>query len=340
MKQFDFTKDPEKKGDAAISVGNTKKRKLDLFPRILCLIVALGIWIYMVNVNDDSITETMTLKIEIVGGGNITDLESGEDMMIYDIDKTEVTVTVKGTNRDLKMFTQGEYKATVDVSSINTAGRHSIPIQIKTPANSSIALASSEFANINLTADIIAEKEIPFTAGFVEGGDSAPSDTIKLSIETSSKSIIIRGPKSIVNEISSAKYFVEYGAVTSQEYTDIVPLFQTSKGDYLSYSKTVINYSSINVKVTATTEKTLALVLKSPDSSLIASSDTKEIKVVGDPARFVDMSELVFQPPYSEGMKDVTFSIVNFLPEGITLAEGENDSINVVFEPVQPQNEE
>ena len=81
-------------------------------------------------------------------------------------------------------------------------------------------------------------------------------------------------------------------------------------------------------------------MLKSPDSSLIASSDTKEIKVVGDPARFVDMSELVFQPPYSEGMKDVTFSIVNFLPEGITLAEGENDSINVVFEPVQPQNEE
>ena len=137
MKQFDFMKDPDASGADSITVEHTPKRKLNLFPRLVCLFTALVIWIYMVNVNDPDMTETMTLTIELKGVETLE--EAG--MMVYGLSERTVTVTVKGTNRDLKQFTEADYKATVEVGGINEVKDNiQLPINIIVPENSNISL--------------------------------------------------------------------------------------------------------------------------------------------------------------------------------------------------------
>ena len=68
MKQYDFVSGTDENGKTVVSVGDAPKRKkLDIIPLIICFFLSLGIWIYMVNLNDTDVTATMTIPIEIEG---------------------------------------------------------------------------------------------------------------------------------------------------------------------------------------------------------------------------------------------------------------------------------
>ena len=73
MKQYQFMKDTDDNGNETVNVTYKPKRRLDLFARLACLLVALVIWLGMVNINETDVTETMVLKIEYVG---LEDLEN------------------------------------------------------------------------------------------------------------------------------------------------------------------------------------------------------------------------------------------------------------------------
>lgn len=210
MKQFDFMKDPDNKGADSITVEHTPKRKLDLFPRIICLLVALGIWIYMVNMNDTDATETITLRIELTG----VDTLEGEGMMVYGFDERTVTVTVKGTNRDLKQFDESGYKATVDVIGITEAKVNNLPITIKPPANTSITVESLTPGNVLVISDFIEIKTIEnIRIAFGSVGDKS------FTGEASVASLDIKGPREIVSNIVDVEFKIDGDIKDGQEIT-------------------------------------------------------------------------------------------------------------------------
>ena len=45
MKHYEFMKDPDKEGSEAVSVEHTRKRKHDIGPKIVCLLIAIIIWV-------------------------------------------------------------------------------------------------------------------------------------------------------------------------------------------------------------------------------------------------------------------------------------------------------
>ena len=253
MKRFDFTKDSDNSG-GSITVEHTPKKKLDLFPRIVCLIIALGIWIYMVNMNDPNSTETFTLKLDLVGATSLV-TEDGTPLTVVEMDKTEVTITVKGTNRDLKTFTKGEYRATVDVSGIKKSGELTVPVKITTPANSSISLVTSGVTEVTVSVDLLVEKEIPFTIGFAE--DQLPIEGYEYSIlvdvdgiefDQIAGKIKVSGPKSVIDHITAATYTVKYGEQSSK-YFSVVPTYVTDSAEVIDFSRVVCPDITVTVKV-------------------------------------------------------------------------------------------
>ena len=253
MKRFDFTKDSDNSG-GSITVEHTPKKKLDLFPRIVCLIIALGIWIYMVNMNDPNSTETLTLKLDLVGATSLV-TEDGTPLTVVEMDKTEVTITVKGTNRDLKTFTKGEYRATVDVSGIKKSGELTVPVKITTPANSSISLVTSGVTEVTVSVDLLVEKEIPFSVGFAE--DSLPIEDYEYSIlvdvdgvefEQLDGKIKISGPKAVIDHITSAAYTVKHGELSSK-YFAVVPTYTTDSAEIIEFGRVICPDITVTVKV-------------------------------------------------------------------------------------------
>ncbi|MBQ8408852.1 MAG: hypothetical protein IJY39_08315 [Clostridia bacterium] len=330
MKQYDFRKDPEKKGDEGITVAHTPKRKLDIVPRIVCLIIAAFIWIYMVNLNDTDITSTLTLKINVTG---VDELRAQDNMVIYGMDKSTVTITVKGSNRDLRKYSESDYVATVDVSQLSKDGKHSLPISIKTPSGSSITVVGTDPQNVNLYSDYSVTKSVRFE---VLRGSMTTITTYKYEIVQSDYYVDITGPRAMVDIIDSAQYHIDGEFYSSKSFAGFALLFCDKNGDFVSFEEGAISYSTadITVKVNVTAQKSIPVVVKISGigEDLVAKPELSYVTVYGDPVALEQVSEYtVYLTEVILGRNpEVTLSSDN-LPEGVTV-ENEGGSFTIFIE--------
>ena len=154
----------------------------------------------------------MVLDIKIEG---IETLEN-RNMMIYGYDKNEITVTVKGSNRDLKKYKKSDYKVSVDVSGISEAGQYTLPLSIVTPDGSSLTLSESEIMNVSFLVDEVYQTEIPLTVVLDQHGLTEYS----YEHDFNSTKITIKGAKSQIENIKNAKFTID-GSFALTEDTKI-----------------------------------------------------------------------------------------------------------------------
>lgn len=279
MKQNDFIKDTD---SDEIIISNVKKRKLDIVPRLICLVFAIIVWIYFVNINDSSITATFKVKLDVTG----TDaLKNNSGQIMYGLETQEVTITVKGTNRDLKKYSQTDYSASIDVGAITSSGKHSMEIVPVLPGNSALSLSvvSVEPQNITFYTDLEVTKTVHFEA--VKGGEV--TTPYQLTIKQDKTTIDITGPKSILDKIETAKYSISGGDYhTSTKFSGFKLEFYDVNNDSVAHDDKIISYSTDNtiVELAVTTQSTMGIQIYS-DGVLVSPSayTCNEIAIVGDP---------------------------------------------------------
>lgn len=208
MKQFDFMKDPDVQGSDSITVEHTPKRKLNLFPRIACILVALGIWIYMFNMNKDDITTEIELHIEVVG----TDVLEEKGMMYYGFDQNTVTIKVQGTNRDLKQYKASDYKATVDVSGIIDKTVNNLAIKIDNPIN--LTVVDKSITSVGIIFDYVQKAEFSEVEIVLSAASAAG-----LAGELNIGNIPVIGAKELVDKIASVKIVINGDVKTGDNIT-------------------------------------------------------------------------------------------------------------------------
>lgn len=334
MKQYDFINDPESNDENAVVVNDAPKRKLDIWPRLICLFIAIGVWLYMVNLNDTSVPSTITLTVNIDGVEALKD----KGMMIYGYDKTTVTVTIKGSNRDLNKYSEDDYRASVNVGNINASGKHTLPIEITTPSGSSISVDNLEPLNMVIYSDESLTKTIPFD--WVKG-DVVTIPTYSYSIEKSADFIKISGPKSVIETIESAKYIIEgefYSSKTFTGFTDIK--FCDKNGDYVSYGKDLVSYSSsdINVYVNVLTKKSVPISVSIlGGGSLVGTATPGTVTLIGDPLVLSEIDKYIIYltEAYIDRAAQVTLtSGSDQFKDGVTIEE-EGATVLITFDYVQ-----
>ena len=283
MKQHDFRAEVDEYGKTKIVVADApKRRKIDIVPMIVCFFIALFMWIYMINLNDTGVTATMTLPIEIEG---IDELRANAGMMLYGVDKEEVVITVKGSNRDIKRFTQADYRASINVGDITQSGRHSRTVSISVPTGSTITVETKEHLSVNFYTDVNITKKVPFD--FVQGNwITNPSYTY--TIEKNADFVDVSGPKSIIDTIELARFRIPDDKYeTGTNFSGFALSFLDKNGDSVTYDSNVVNYSTsnISVKVIVSTKKLIPLEIKLPEgvSGIHANPGVDSIYVQGDP---------------------------------------------------------
>lgn len=322
MKKYNFMNDPEG-GSESVSVNKTRKKKLDLMPKILCFLFAVFIWIYMVNLNDTDIEETFTLTVEIVGEDALH--QSG--MAIYGMDNREVVITVKGSNRDLRKYTEKDYKVTVDVSSITSSGKHNIKLNFVPPANSSIEVVKTEPSSISLYSDVNLEKEIPMK---VELGDVITYQNAEPILTQSAQTVKIMGPNAIIDKIDYAVYHINGDLDSSVIYSGFTLEFFGSDNariplesyDYIDYSTKDI---TVNVDVLLHRTVPIKVEIVGEDSDLIATVDTAQVNVYGDRLLMKQLENLSYVITLTQAptTTSVNYTLKNDdLPDGVFLDEG------------------
>lgn len=324
MKKFSFTNEPSNKKDGSIVVERSKKKNIDLGARVVCFLIALLIWIYMVNVNVVDKTETITLNINVVGADI---LDTNEDMMIYGMDKGTVTITVKGSNRELRKHRDSDYSATVNVSDISDSGKHILPISIQLPAGANISLVSMDSSNVTLYSDTVLTKTVPFDTFYSNNAIMLLEAEGYHSVVKSVDFVEITGPKQLIDTVESAKYCIEGDIRMGKSFSNCSLVFCDKNGDFVTYDTGLISYSSndIVVDVLAIGKKEVPLsvtVAGLEDGEWFATMSTEKVTLYGDPAVLAEIEEYIIG--LDSVMIGQTVEVVltdNDIDEGISFGE-------------------
>ena len=105
MKQKDFIKDAD---SDEIIISDVKKRKLDIVPRIICLIFAIFVWIYFVNINDSSVTATFKVKLDVSGTEKTVTYSLAQYINSTDADVAKALYSYSMAARAYKAITESE----------------------------------------------------------------------------------------------------------------------------------------------------------------------------------------------------------------------------------------
>lgn len=328
MRKHEFIKDTDENGSETISVSDKPKRRLDLFPRLICVIIAFIVWIWMVNMNDTDLTESFVIKIQLVG----QDVLEDNNMMVYGLDKQEITVTVKGANRNLQKYEADEYKAIVDVSELSEANDYTLPITITTPDENNLTVVESAHMTVSFKIDYVEEKEITYD---VLASNAQDSGLVRYSyeyqfVDGTDNKIIIKGPKALVTNINSARLNVDGSfAFTSDEmlFEDFSLSFLDKNLNPINIGDSSIEYSteemSVLVKAIAHKEIDVKVIILNEGKGLVARPDIKTVEIWGAPSLVKAESEYVIELDKAELDKKVTHTITgDLLGEGVFVKEG------------------
>ena len=224
------------------------------------ILLALIIWIYVVyEINPIFETTIKNVPIKYIrysedfANGKLTVLSKGSET---------VNVRIRGKRGTLSKVTRDSVYCSVNMTDVNEAGTHKIPIQVSFDI-SGIELVSKEPHNVSVQVDSVITREMDIS---VETTGTPAEGYIYDTIEYSTDKVRITGAKSAVTKASKAKITVDISGKSETQSGRYKILLVDKDGNEITDSGISKNISSVELKCNI-------LRLKKVDVSVSLSSD-------------------------------------------------------------------
>ena len=252
------------------------------FSRILCLIVAFGIWIYVVNVTTQDYEKTFNLIDITVEGWE--ELLEDTNLSVVNLEESKISVTVKGLRSDISKLTPNDFNAYIDISELTEGGKHALEVSVDLP--STVSLVSKYPESVIISVDENIEREIGVEIDVTEYS----MDTIYEmgTPESDIKTVKVMGPSDVLDRVKTAKAYINLGTVMTSTVIRTEIVLVDKAGNSIDTTYLTLENTSVTVTVPVKMEKTVSLVCtylpgvsSSTYSSVTVSPST--IKIKGDP---------------------------------------------------------
>ncbi len=270
-----------------------KKRRvkaIDIVAYVICLLIAFGIWTYVLYTENSDYEYKFTgVIVELDGAATLKENHNLTPINGYG---TEVTITVRGPRSEIMKYDSEDIFAYVDLSSVSQANRYSLEVNVDLPQN--IQLVSSEPAKINVFVDETVTKQIPVVIEplFTAADNVTVFDPVIDDEDILNGMITIEGPSSVVKDVDHALVVKDLGVITTGvKFNSQFTLIDTFGEEITNpYVKTDVTEISVSVKVEL--EKIVALEAKVKDEDpaykynvewSYDGSKVENIRIKGDP---------------------------------------------------------
>lgn len=319
-----------------------KSLKSDNMLKILSLIIAIGLWFYVVQVQNPEREETFK-DIPVVFT-QTAELENKDLILLNDKDRT-IDVTVRGNMKRILNISAEEITVVAELGSIEEKGKHTVVANVVLPyGNLEIVKKNPSVVSVEVDDLITKTFEISTSAmgtpkeGFVAG------ETIATPSE-----ILVTGAKTIVDGISSVVATVDVSGKDTDIATVTVPKAFDSNNKEINHNHISFDTEEIQVRCEMLKTKTVSLIpvlssdLKTdeyyyqPDKNALSKINIK------GPADIVDTLLAVRTKPIS--VRDINESgdaeISLNLPDRVSSLDGDTFIIrfNKTLVPKQDTNE-
>ncbi len=179
-----------------------KNKKVNIFAFILCVVAAFFIWVYAMNAQNNNYTKTFAIEIEVVNRDSLLD-KTG--LSVFGLTEQKANITIQGKKTDVQKYSEKDFRAYIDLSTIDKVGYVSMSVAVETPSTS-VTVASLDKQSITVYADTFYSANVPLRAA------CDTDNTIVLG--TNVYTINVNGPRAYVEKIKNASVYVPF----SDEY--------------------------------------------------------------------------------------------------------------------------
>jgi len=318
-------------------VKNITISKSERWAMAICLLLALTVWIYVINVDDTGHQESVDFVLVELDG---TTTLKNFNMSVIGGYNNAVTVTLRGKRSDIGNLTAEDIYAYVDVSEIRDVGRHSLPIKVDLPQNSTLVAIEPSTISVQVDENSIIDVGVEVKMGhYILDAAYSLGEPIPAK-----KSVTVTGPKSVLETIEYAAVTIDAGNIMSSvNFVNKVQLFDEFD-NVIDNPYVKCDISEISVYVPVTMTKSVAVninFVNGVNPNFIYRVDPAEIILTGDPQVLNSMNSIFVFDVTNDDLANIEANrkpIVKHinnpkLPDGVKMSdEAKEKGINISIE--------
>ncbi len=265
-----------------------KNRKFDMLARVLAVLAALTLWIYVVSTT--TVSEEQDFSLIPVTCSGAESLRSEQGLVVQSISIDTLNVRLMGNRQDLRKVTGEQIKAYVSLADIRSAGEYQLKVYVDVP--SGITVVSQSVSQVVVEVDRTAQKQfdLKVDSGFLRGWKIAAGCSfgeIRLD-EKSGSSLTVEGPTLSLNKVHSVALTSDVIGEANGSFTvTATPKLLDAKGNVITDSALTIRETDpIQVNVKVIKIKDVPLVIEGKYGYLTAdlyTLDHKTVTISGEP---------------------------------------------------------
>ena len=314
--------------DVTVADGAGKKSTKHIFAKLMCLLAATMVWVYVMNLETTDYERVFTQLPVMVDG--VAQLSAESDLSIISGFGNTVDVIVSGKKSEVQDLTAEDIRVSVDVSTLKEAGKFTVPVRIQLP--DSFTAVNESLLSAEIYVDVDTTREVPVritNLDYIVSSSYTMGEPV-LSHET----VTVTGPQQVLELIDCAALDFDLGNVTTS--TTMVGTPHLVDGDGMRISNPYVRFETTEITVVIPVETTRSVKLvcsyAAPDLANLwmVEIDPVAVTVVGDPMLLASLDEICMydvKPDVKAGEYVIGGGAIE-LPEGVSLKES-MDSITI-----------
>lgn len=299
--------------------------KNKLWTAILSIVIACGLWVYVITVERPE-SENTFYNVPVVFEGETIFRERG--LMLTSEADLAVTLKLSGKRADLNNLKSSDIAAVVDLSQITKAGDISVSYSVSIPGNN-LEVVTRNPDVVTLKVAEWASKAIPLELAY-SGRVPEGYYVDKQNATLEHQAVTVTGPKAIISQIEKAKITVDLNDRSETIVENLrYSLCDADGNPVKDVSSVTTDLGEVLVTVSILPIKDVSLTytvlpgggLSEADVSITLSYDT--ITVVGSPAALAGLEEISLGTIDLGTLTESTQLLLPVkLPEGVTNQSG------------------
>lgn len=282
---------------AADKAGKSGRRAPNLIPQLLCVVLAVFVWLYVMANNSPDYERTFSgvpVSIE-----NTALLSNSNGLTVLSGAGNLADITITGKKSDLISYSLEDIVASVDVGRITEAGRHQLSVSVTTPSGA--ILKSVSPTSVEIYVDQIATKVVPVKVNIVS---IQYDQSISLGVPTPDvNTVTISGPASVIDAAESAAVNLELGTVTTSVSARGQLHLLTANGAAIDNPFVMLSQSSVGVSIPVYIEREIPITVGTKHGYF--NDDNATIRVV--PASIMVRAD----PKLLEGVESLEIATID-----------------------------
>ena len=305
--------------------------------KLLAILLAIVLWMVVINIDDPAVRKTMTLSVTMKNQDYITEMGKYMDILGDSNTVTFMYTTKRGIWENISST---DFSATADLKKIEAKenGTYRVPVIVSPIRNASQITIESKQLYLEVTLEDLGKKQFQIkanTSGTVADGCALGNVTID-----NANVVQVSGPVSLVNAIDSVVATVNVDGMSADITDNVVPVFYDVNGEVIDTTKLEKSIDTVNITAQILNTKDIPLELSymgEPEAGYCLTevlSNPKTVRVKGTAATLNTLDRVVVPAEVLDltGVtSDVekTIDISTYLPEGVSLVISSDAKVNI-----------